>query len=69
MPEFLQYLKNGQCQWSRIAWRLPSVLPCGARTHPLPIRIGGATCTSTGTFPEADRKQEADYGCDALALQ
>ena len=27
MPEFQQYLKNGQCQWSRIAWRLPSVLP------------------------------------------
>src|SRR6185312_16264251 len=27
MPEFQQYLKNGQCQWSRIAWRLPNVLP------------------------------------------
>ena len=23
MPEFQQYLKNGQCQWSRTAWRLP----------------------------------------------
>src|SRR6185312_11054060 len=27
MPEFQQYLKNGQCQWSRTAYHLPSVLP------------------------------------------
>ena len=55
MPEFQQYLKNGQCQWSRIAF--------------LPIRIGGATYTDTGIFSEVDWKLGADCGCDTLALQ
>ena len=47
----------------------PASFLCDTCTLLLPIDIGDAACADTHIFPEADRKQEADYGCNALALQ
>ena len=46
----------------------PASSLCGTRTPLLLIDIGDAACADIHTFPEADQKLGADYGCDALAL-